>query len=496
MKKLWKEGAIVIIPVLASIAAIFLSCRSGFSNNLTLETKNQAVASSKDLDIAIGFQNIYHRIAKSVTPAVVSIQVESEEIVQNPLDDYFNDSFFKKIFGDEGQGMPKQYKQKVRALGSGFIVTKDGYIFTNDHVVKDMTKIQVILADNRKFKAKVIGTDPETDIAVLKINADNLPIVAVGDSGEIQVGDLVIAIGNPFGLTGTYTSGIISFVGRPGIMSGFQHFIQTDAPVNPGNSGGPLVNVYGQVIAINTAIQTQSGGYEGISFAVPIDTAKEIAGQLISGGSIKRGYLGVLSIGQLDATARKVFGIPGEEGVLVSKLEKNGPAALAGLKPGDIITRANGGIVKTTDDLQVTIGNLKPGLSASLEVYRQRACLTIEVKLTERPKNLTSDLLSGKGERNNPSGETYKFKGVAFAPAGQDVLDQNGAQYGVVVQDITDDSPLSGALERGKLVVGINETEIHDLNGLQAFVGKNSDTNLLVFAVMQNGYLIYRGVEK
>ncbi len=494
MKPFLKRSALWVSVVLVLSGGVFLGCQSVFSKSLTLETENKAVASAKDLDVGLKLQNIYRLIAKSVTPAVVSIQVESEQIVRNPYSQFFNDPFFQQFFGQQGQ-MPKQFKQKLQALGSGFIVTPDGYIFSNYHVVKDATKIQVILSDKRQFKAKVIGTDPDTDIALLKINAQNLPVAAVGDSKNIQVGDLVMAIGNPFGLTGTYTSGIISFVGRPGMMSGFQHFIQTDAPVNPGNSGGPLVNIHGQVIGINSAIQTQSGGYEGISFAVPINTAKNIADQLITSGKIERGYMGV-NISSLDKAARKVFRIPDDLGVLVTKVEKNGPAEKAGMKQGDIITRVNGTTVETPDDLQVAIGNLKPGTSATLQVYRRTKRMTIKVTLAERPKTVSEAALGGNKTPSNPSGETYKYQGVIFGAASQAMLEQNNAQYGVAVESVNEDSPLSGTLQAGDLIIGINDTEIHNTKELKAFAKKNPNPKSLVFMVMEKGFLIYRGIEQ
>jgi serine protease Do len=494
MRLFKKKGALWLGLAVVLSAGIFLGCQSVFSKSLTLETENKAVASTKNLDVGLKLQTIYRMIAKSVTPAVVSIQVESEQIVNNPYSQFFSDPFFRQFFGEQGQ-MPKQFKQKLQALGSGFIVTPDGYIFSNYHVVKDATKIQVVLSDKRQFKAKVIGTDPDTDIALLKINAKNLPVAAVGDSKSIQVGDLVMAIGNPFGLTGTYTSGIISFIGRPGMMSGFQHFIQTDAPVNPGNSGGPLVNIHGQVIGINTAIQTQSGGYEGISFAVPINTAKNIANQLITSGKIRRGYLGV-SIGPLDKAARKVFHIPDDQGVLVTKVEKNGPAEKAGLKQGDIIIRVNGSPVETPDDLQVAIGSLMPGTKVTLETYRRTKRRRLTVTLAERPRSISEASAGGNGNRINPSGETYKYEGVIFREASQALLEQNNAQYGIEVQSVNEDSPLSGTLQAGDLIIGINDTEIHNLKELKEFAKKNSNPKSLVFMVMEKGFLIYRGFEQ
>lgn len=254
------SGKIMIAALFMVITGgiVFFSCTGIFSKSLNFVTENKDVLTNSGMDIAIKLQNVYRGVSKSLMPAVVNINVESEMTIQNPYGDFFNDPFFRRFFGDEMPGGQKEYKRKLQAMGSGFIVTKNGYLFTNYHVVKDATKIVVILSDNRKFEAKVVGKDPETDIALLKINANNLPVVVVGDSSEIQVGDFVMAIGNPFGLSGTFTAGVVSYVGRPG-MTGFQKFIQTDVAVNPGNSGGPLVNIKGQVIGINAAIQSQTG---------------------------------------------------------------------------------------------------------------------------------------------------------------------------------------------------------------------------------------------
>ncbi len=476
-------------------AGILLIKSPSFSKNLGFESENREIASLDGLDSALKLQNIYRQIAKTVQPAVVSINVESEQTVRNPYSDFFNDPFFRRFFGGDnnfGPGAPREFKRKLQAMGSGFIVTKDGYLFSNHHVVKDATKIVVILSDNRRFDAQVVGSDPETDIAVLKIKANNLPVVPLGDSGTVEVGDLIVAIGNPFGLAGTYTTGIVSAVGRPG-MSGFQRFIQTDAAVNPGNSGGPLVNIRGQVIGINSAIQSMTGGYQGISFAVPVNTAKNIANQIVSKGRIDRGYIGI-NISPLDATTRKMLGLTGDEGVTVSRVEKGSPAEKAGVKNGDIITRVNGDIVNSPENLQITIGSLTPGSTARLEIYRNKRRMNINVKLDNRPGETAK--ADPREDKTPPSGETHEFQGVTFAEAPKRTLEQNGAEFGVLVRDVAGNSPLAGALESGVIVAGINGTDIRNLSDLKAFANRNKNARDLTFLVVKDGFVYYRGIER
>jgi serine protease Do len=491
MKTIRKVFPVTFILSLILALVGFLSCNTIFSKNLNFETQNKQVQSLDGLDTVLKLQNVYREIAKSLTPAVVSINVESEQIVRNPYNDFFNDPFFRRFFGEENMG-PKEFKRKLQAMGSGFIVTKDGYLFSNYHVVKDATKIVVILADKRQFTAKVIGSDPETDIALLKINANNLPIVPLGDSGEAQVGDMVVAIGNPFGLSGTYTKGIISATGRPG-MTGFQKFIQTDAPVNPGNSGGPLVNIKGQVIGINTAIQSQTGGYQGISFAVPVNTAKNVASQILGQGKIERGYIGI-NIAALDSTTRKLFGLSENEGVMVSKVEKDGPAEKAGIKKGDIITSIDGESVNSPDDLQAEIGSMQPGKIVKTEIYRDKKKLTVNVKLSERPGNIVT-----KSESNNDQDqpkETFEYLGAVFIDASKAILEQNGTDHGVLVREIKQDSPLSDILENGSIISSINDTDIKSLGDLKNFANNNKNAKSLTFLIVKDGYMVYKGIER
>ncbi|MGC8771332.1 MAG: Do family serine endopeptidase [Brevinematia bacterium] len=485
---------IILSIVVAIFFGSFIACKGNlFSKNLEYETKNKMVESMPELDTALKLQNVYRNIARSIMPAVVNIQVEGEQIIRNPYSDFFNDPFFRRFFGDEFS-QPREFKRRIQATGSGIIITKDGYIFSNHHVVKEAKKIYVFLSDNRRFEAKVVGADPETDIALLKIDADNLPVAPIGNSDEVEVGDFVVAIGNPFNLSWTYTTGIVSAIGRKGMVSGFQKFIQTDAAVNPGNSGGPLVNIKGQVIGINTAIQSQTGGYQGISFAVPINIAKNVARQLLTHGSIERGFLGI-NIMPIDDVTRKALGLDNNEGVMVANVEPKGPADRAGIKKGDIITKIEGKKVGTPEDLMYEVGNNAPGSVIKVEVIRNKKRMEFSVKLKERPSQVAS---KGKDEEKPeaPQKGVIEFLGARFSNAPKELLDENSVEFGVVVESIKEDSPLYDVLEPGLIIVGINDSEIRNVNDLRAFVEKNKNERRFVFLIARKGMLFYRGIER
>ncbi len=472
-----------------------ISCNTIFSRGLTFETQNKEMEKVDGIDIALKLQNVYRSIAKSIMPAVVMISVESEQIVENPYREFYNDPFFRRFFGDNGMG-PKEFKQKLQMLGSGFIVSKDGYIFSNYHVVRDATKVVAILSDNRHFNAKVVGTDPDTDFAILKINADNLPVVPLGDSSELEVGDLVVAVGSPYGLSGTFTTGVVSAIGREGLSSGFQRFIQTDAAINPGNSGGPLLNIKGQVVAINTAIQSQTGGFQGIGYSIPINISKSIANQILEHGKVERGYLGI-NITDLDSPTRKLLGLSENEGVMVSKVEKGGPADKAGIKNGDVILSINKTSVNSSARLQETVGNQPPGTVINVETLRDKKRLDFSVKLAERP-NMSVRSNENNENRTQPekSNESYDFLGATFSDAPQDVLNQNSAEYGVLVDKISDSSILSGVLSEGEIVAGINGETIKSIKDLKSFSDRNKNGKAFTFLIIQDGMMIYKGIEK
>ncbi|HEX7007887.1 MAG TPA: Do family serine endopeptidase [Alphaproteobacteria bacterium] len=319
-------------------------------------------------------------LIKQVTPGVVNIAVRSRVRVENPL---LNDPFFRRFFN-----LPRgPIEQEILAAGSGVIIDVDkGYVLTNHHVVENADQIIVTLKDGRRFEAKLVGSDAPTEVALLQIDADNLTALRLGDSDKLEVGDFVVAIGNPFGLGQTVTSGIISALGRSGINpAGYEDFIQTDASINPGNSGGALVNLRGELVGINTAIIAPSGGNVGIGFAVPINMARSVVAQLVRYGSIQRGRVGV-AIQDLTPDLAESLGIPrGIGGAVVVSVEPGSPAANAGLKPGDVIIAMDGRPVRNASDLRNDIGLVRVGTTIELTVLRGGERLTVRPRVAPAP---------------------------------------------------------------------------------------------------------------
>ncbi len=316
----------------------------------------------------------YALAARRAAPAVVS--VTATKVARNPHTD---DPRFKFFFGDRGQG------QTQVGLGSGVIVSPQGYLLTNHHVVEDATDIEVQLQDGRGTRATVVGSDVETDIAVLKIDLPNLPVMTLGDVRALQVGDAVLAIGNPFNVGQTVTAGIVSALDRTQAGgSQFQNFIQTDAAINPGNSGGALVDAAGHLVGINTAIFSRSGGSLGIGFAVPVDTARQVMEQLIQGGSVKRGWIGV-EPRNLTAELADSLALPVKSGVLITGVLQDGPAARGGVQPGDVLVKVGDKPVQATGDLFAAVAALQPGSTVPLTVQRGAKQLDVKVTVGERP---------------------------------------------------------------------------------------------------------------
>ncbi|VVE89889.1 Do family serine endopeptidase [Pandoraea bronchicola] len=318
--------------------------------------------------------------AQKAMPAVVSI-FSSKEQKQN-RDPRLDDPLFRYFFGDGG-GTVRQ--DPVSSLGSGVIVSSEGYILTNHHVVDGADEIEVALADGRKARAKLVGSDPETDLAVLKITLDNLPAITLGRMEQVRVGDVVLAIGNPFGVGQTVTMGIISALGRNHLdISTFENFIQTDAAINPGNSGGALVDVNGNLLGINTAIYSRSGGNMGIGFAIPVSTARSVLESIITTGAVTRGWVGV-EPQDITSDIAESFGLQQDSGVIIAGVVQGGPADKAGVQPGDILTKVNDESIRDTTELLNVIAQIKPGTQAKLHVTRKKKELDLTVMIAKRP---------------------------------------------------------------------------------------------------------------
>jgi Do/DeqQ family serine protease len=317
----------------------------------------------------------FREASKRASAAVVSINT-SKAAERSPQT---NDPWFRFFFGDQGS-------QPQAGLGSGVILTADGYILTNNHVVEGADEIEVVLNDSRRARGKVIGTDPDTDLAILKISLDRLPVITLGNSDALQVGDQVLAIGNPFGVGQTVTSGIVSALGRNQLgINTFENFIQTDAAINPGNSGGALVDVNGHLMGINTAIYSRSGGSMGIGFAIPVSTAKLVLEGIVKDGVVRRGWIGV-EPADLSPELIETFGVQAKRGVLITGVLQNGPAAQAGVRPGDVIVEVAGKQVANVSELLSSVAALKPGTAAKFRVLRRDQSLDLNVTPGLRPR--------------------------------------------------------------------------------------------------------------
>ena len=354
----------------AIVAIVLIACWSSF-----LSTDTQAAAPG-DLSTAI------ERVAQQTIPAVAHIEVTQSQEVANPMLPFENAPFFQYFFGNP-KNMPRKFKRELKGLGSGMIMDAQGHILTNNHVVAGATEIQVLLASGERYPAKVVGTDPKTDLAVIRISAKRaLPHVTFGDSDQVKVGEWVVAIGHPRGLDQTVTQGIISAKHRTGISdpSTYQDFLQTDAAINPGNSGGPLLDLQGEVIGVNAAIVSQSGGFEGIGFAIPSNMALYIAGQLIAHGKVQRGWLGV-SVQDLTPELAKSSGVKSTKGALIAEVVKGGPAEKGGLKKDDVVIVYEGKEIKDASTLRNEVATSTIGKEAKMTVLRKgkKIELTVEI---------------------------------------------------------------------------------------------------------------------
>ncbi len=358
-----------------------------------------------------------------------------------------------------------------RGLGSGFIVNPDGIVLTNAHVVADSDEVMVKLVDQREFKAKVLGTDPTTDVAVLKIDAKGLPSVKLGDPSKTRVGDWVVAIGTPYGLDNTVTSGIVSAKSRALPGDSVVPFIQTDAAVNPGNSGGPLFNMDGEVIGINSQIFSRSGGFQGLAFAIPIDVALKVKDDLITHGKVSHGRLGV-TVQAIDQTLAENFGLKSPQGALVSSVQKGSPAAKAGLEAGDVILKFNGAPISRSSDLPSLVASLRAGSPAKIEVWRDGKTREVTAQLAERemPKNV-----SDAGEDAAPQGKL----GLAVRPLTSDEMAEAKVSHGVVVEQVAGPAALAG-VQPGDVILSVNRTPVKNPAQLRELVGKSGKTVALL----------------
>ncbi|HZR33513.1 MAG TPA: DegQ family serine endoprotease [Terriglobales bacterium] len=423
----------------------------------------------------------FAQVLKPALPAVVNIS--SSRVVKTPNEPLFNDPFFGRFFGDQSPQPPRE--QRMRGLGSGVIVSRDGYILTNNHVVEQATEIKVVLADKREFRGKVVGTDPKTDVAVVKIPATDLPTLALSDSSKAQVGDFALAIGDPFGLGETATLGIVSATGRGNLdIEDYEDFIQTDAAINPGNSGGALINAHSELIGINTAILAgASGGNQGIGFAVPVNMARYVMEQILKHGKVVRGYLGVV-IQEVTPDLAKAFKVPPGKGALVGDVSPNGPAAKAGLKKGDVIVELNGKPIDGPNQLKLQIASMAPGSVAHLKILRDGQPQDVTVTLGELPEKNAESAPGGGSAENSP------LRGVQVDEMTARVARELGlpaTTKGVVVTDIDPGSPAADAgLRPGDVIQEINRQPVTSVSEYQRIV-RQAGKQSLVLLVNRHG---------
>jgi serine protease Do len=424
--------------------------------------------------------NTFAPVVKRVLPAVVNIS-SSKMVKTSGMDMQGMDPMFRQFFGDQfgnqfnGRRGPSQ--QRERSLGSGVIVASNGYILTNNHVVDDANDVRVTLSDKREFKARVIGTDPKTDVAVLKIDATDLPTVVIGNSDKVQVGDYALAIGNPFGLGDTVTMGIVSATGRGNLgIEDYEDFIQTDAPINPGNSGGALVNERGELVGINTAILSRSEGNNGIGFAVPMDVARNVMDQIVKTGKVTRAYLGVMA---QDVTPQlaKAFHANVVSGALVGEVSPDSPAAKAGMQKGDIIEAVNGKTVNDGAQLRMHISLMQPGTTVNVKVLRDGTAREVPVRLGELPTEQAKAEKSDNAKENTMDG--VSVENLSAQDAKQLKLPANAS--GVVVTDVDPNSQAAAnGLKRGDVIQEVNHQAVHNVAEFQRAMRHGGDETLLL----------------
>jgi serine protease Do len=472
-------GALIAAGVIGTGAAAFHGkIDAPFSNAQAAQTSAAGVAAPAANPSATTLPlNGFSDLVKKYGPAVVNISVEGTRKVSAEMPDMpeipglQDNPAFRDFFRGFGRGAPNAPRgggnAPMRGLGSGFIVSSDGYIITNAHVVDGADNVNVRLTDRREFKAKVVGIDKMTDIAVLKVDAKSLPAVKLGKSADANVGEWVVAIGSPYGFDNTVTAGIVSAKGRSLPDSSYVNFIQTDVAVNPGNSGGPLFNLAGEVIGINSQIYSRNGGFQGISFAIPIETALNVKDQLVKHGKVSRGRLGV-TVQDVNATLAESFGLDRPRGALVASVDASGPAEKAGLQSGDIILKYDGVAIERSADLPAIVADKGPGASASIEVWRKGAVKTLTAATGE----------ANKAEKvaKNEAPVAHGRLGLAVRPLTKEERSQNNGRGGLLVEQV------SGAAERagvqpGDLVLALNGTAVatpQELSEQAAKAGKRA----------------------
>ncbi len=491
-----------------TILAVLVALIAGglIGSRLTAETSRSVAGTDRTIPIAIATTRTeqsssqvtsgmgFAEVAKSALPAVVNIS--SSRIIRStengPGSPFFNDPFFRRFFGEDfGPQFNVPQERRQQSLGSGVIVSPDGYIITNSHVVEGAEKVKILLEDRRELEAEVVGADEKTDIAVIKVDEKNLPVLPMGDSSEVQVGDIALAIGNPFGIGQTLTMGIISATGRGNLgLEDYEDFIQTDAAINPGNSGGALINTQGNLIGINTAIISSGAqGNQGIGFAVPVNMARQVMEQILKHGKVIRGWLGV-SVQDVTPSIAKAFGLREARGALVADLTPNSPAAKSGIEKGDIILEVGGEQVDDKSDVALKVGQTEPGASLSVKLFRDGREQDVSVTLGE---------LSDEPQRASlGSPKQGGLEGLAVEEITPQIARELGLPArtrGVVVTSVQSGSKAGMAgLRRGDIIQEVNKKAVASVPEFsRALQQARGETVLLL--VNRGGSTIFVAVE-
>lgn len=497
MRKMFRRATLGLVAVVFLVMGLILASqlsltpstqagRSDFWTDGTTRPSGDRPGSFADMAAQQGPAVVNISTAKIIKSNGSQMQGPSGQ--NNPFRDFFGDEFFKRFF----QG-PKGQQFKKRALGSGFVITKDGYIITNDHVVDGADEIVVILAEGDEYPAKIIGKDKKTDIALIKIEPKkDLAICRLGNSDAMRVGDWVVAIGNPFGLGHTVTAGIISAKGRELGAGPYDDFIQTDAAINPGNSGGPLFDTAGNVIGINSAIYTRSGGNQGIGFAIPINLAKSIVSQLKDNGQVTRAWLGVL-IQHISPEIQKGLDLKSRKGALVADVVKNGPADKAGIERGDVIVRFDGQAVESQHELPTMVAYLPVGRKVEVIALRQGKKMTFNVKLEEmKPEG--KNIVTGKSDESIQTDLGLTVQNVTSDIAGELGLKET---KGVVITAVESGSMAQDAgLRRGDVILEFNRKQVENVEALNSLIAKAKDKNSALFLINRAGRTIFIALKK
>jgi len=473
-------ATVVVVAALAAGAVLSQGMKDWTGHSVLGAGKATPTIASEGTPVNLGnFVNGFSSVLKPALPAVVNIR--TSKVVKthgrDSMAPLFNDPMFRQFFGDQfGQQNPQP--QREQSLGSGVIITTDGTIITNNHVIDGATDIKVFLSDKREFKAKLIGTDPKTDVAVLKIEANDLPTLPLGNSSSLQVGDLIFAIGDPFGIGETATMGIVSATERRGLrIEDYENFIQTDAAINPGNSGGAMIDLHGNLVGINTAILSGgSGGNQGIGFAIPINMARSVMDQIMAHGKVVRGYIGV-GIQDVTPDIAKQFGLNQSRGVLIGDVSPDTPGAKAGLKRGDVILALNGQEMNDANQLRLNVSQTAPGTSVKLTIWRDGKTQEKTLTLAELPEKAAK---ASQGEESGGALEGVEVQ--ELTPEIAQELNLATGTHGVVITSVEQSSvAASQGLSRGDVIQEVNHKPVTNVEEYRhALAGADKQAVLLL----------------